>query len=417
VKSDVITLQAGGFGLLSNLLGVIGGVLQLDPTTIGYGKLLTGVAIAADGYSAYLDVKAVAVANPSIEPAILNFLNKAVASVQAELTQIESNTTAQNLLGPGYATLISTASSTITAISNLINSNVNDPNFASYVTAVQNIAATVQSLLTNLGGSSGAGSQTVTQSDYGGSINISNTLAASSGGTFSLNGSQGVDPQTGSVDISSFLMTQNGYILADAALSPSDALKSTIALTGAGGDADEFDDLNANATLGESLVFNGLTVQAPDSASFTYGTAANDALMLVIAPPDNPNTVTIDNSVGYDQVLLNGQQLFNYLPEYDDLGNPQLDISLSSSGSFDITAALGSDDSGTVNDDTNVAGVVQNFQFGEPNDILAIYNPASFYGTISNFQAGDILYLVGATTNDGVTNLSATSGGQLLVPE
>ena len=412
LQLDALNIQGDCISVLSNLTAVLGGML--GPA----GGLFNILAAGLDFYAIKITAQVLFQQHPALAVDVVDFVNGTITKAENALTS--TSQLGHSLFGDAWNTIQSLVSNTLNAISTVVTSNVDDPNFLANANAAATSISNTQTTITNLAGSSGVASQTVTATGQNSSVSITtntNTFTATENtyssaqndfvygsGTFSepatgnaITGTTATAVQdlTAAGDVNTSIMAQSGTSSASLFLQQ---------------------DASAN-TQPEQFVLNATTITVAGSDFAEFNPGSDGSLQVVVPSANAADQVTVQSEAdGSDQVTVGsgtGQELFDFSPD-GGAGSPAIDISTSSQGTLDIAATMGAADNDIVEADYNIPGVVQDFQFGEPDDILTIENPGSFAGTISNFLPSDTLDLAGLGTPAGVT---LTSDDILLVQQ
>jgi hypothetical protein len=173
--------------------------------------------------------------------------------------------------------------------------------------------------------------------------------------------------------------------------------------------------ISASGTVYEQTSFDDVSIasQSPDPVDITVN--SSDALVIEIPSSTPADDVIFQGaSDGSDDVIVgagsSAEQVAELAP--GGLAGDTIDVSDPSTGGVGITIDIGADDTVVLESDSSDASVSQDFEFGDPDDILEIDNPSSFYGTILNFLPGDTLDLGGI---ENATSATLGAGNVLTV--
>jgi len=168
------------------------------------------------------------------------------------------------------------------------------------------------------------------------------------------------------------------------------------------------------AVVSNQVEFSGLTVTLSGSTDCSLASATDGSLLAIISPDssDLPNLVIASGPDGSVQFIggdagTTPQEILSLTPE--SLDDSVVNIS-DAGGTLEISFLTDFGGDTVVDSDYDTPPVAQNFVFGDPNDVLEIDTPGSFFGTIFNFLPGDTLDL------EGINNatLAALGAGNML---
>nr|WP_294563630.1 Hint domain-containing protein [uncultured Rhodopila sp.] len=169
----------------------------------------------------------------------------------------------------------------------------------------------------------------------------------------------------------------------------------------------------------QQTVFNGTTITTPSSVTAEVTFDAATSLPVIDIPWQSlPDEILVQPIAdGTDQILFSAGGTTTLQPiigfAAGGLVGDTIAISANSSGAVEFTTNIGAGDVGVITSDYSVPNTSQDFAFSGSGGTLTIDSPASFAGTISNFQPGDAIDLAGIGTATG----AALSGSVLTLYE